>query len=163
FLLPPLRRMPITPGEGRRSRGSAGRYRETPMSAKAFCCALACGLLAWGAAKADDLFQPGLMLAQAPGEPRADQMAAAPARTPPPLEEGEAPEATTPHMLGDFPGIFELLFFSVPATQTISTTQLVTRTVLVTIPGSKDQQVPVQVTVQVPVQQQRIVEVPVAV
>jgi hypothetical protein len=142
------------------------------MTAKAFCCALACGLVAWGAVKADDLFQPGLMLAQAPPEPRPatlpDQMAAAPGRIPPPLEEGEAPEPTNPHMLGDFPGIFALLGFSVPATRTISTTQAVTQTTFVNVTVQTDRgpvtvRVPVTTTVQVPVQQQRTVEAPVAV
>jgi hypothetical protein len=67
-------------------------------------------------------------------------------------------------MLGDFPGDYVLRIAFVRATQTVSTTQLVTQTVLVTVPGTSGQErVPVQVTVQVPVQQLRTVEVPVAV
>jgi hypothetical protein len=141
------------------------------MTRKPFCCALACWLVTWAAVRADDLFLPGLTQVQAPPErqtpPRADQMAAVPL-PPPPGEEGEAPERTNPHMIGDFPGLFVLRTFFVPATQTVFTTQAVTQTQQVNV-VFRDQdgqlhnvRVPVTTTVQVPVQQQRIVEAPVS-
>jgi hypothetical protein len=94
-------------------------------------------------------------------------MAAAEPATRDPLAGGEAPRGANPRMLGDFPGVFALRTFSVPALQTVSTTQLVTQTQLVTVtfPGidgvTQTRQVPVTTTVRVPVQQVRVVEEPV--
>jgi hypothetical protein len=125
------------------------------MTGKRFCCALACWLVTWA-----------VVQAQAPARP--DQMTNAPAPPPPPLEEGEAPERTNPHMIGDFPGIFGLRTVFVPATQTVSTTQPFTQTQFVNVVVEVDGQrrtirVPVTTTVQVPVQQQHTVVVPAAV
>jgi hypothetical protein len=61
-------------------------------------------------------------------------------------------------MLGDLPGVYVLRDIFVPATRTISTTQLVTRTVQIFPIDQKP--VNVQVTVPVPVQQQSTVLVP---
>jgi hypothetical protein len=135
------------------------------MTGKLFGGALAGLVLAWGVAVAADLTAPGAALV--PSQPAAPAPAPAPpgpladaAAPRPPVEEEEAGRGASPRMLGDLPGDYVLRIAFARATQTVSTTQLVTQTVIVNVVS---EQVPVKVTFQVPVQQQRTVEVPVEV
>jgi hypothetical protein len=132
------------------------------MTGKLFGGALAGLVLAWGVAVAADLATPSAALVPSQPAPPAPAPAApgpmADATAPrPPVEEEEASRGASPRMLGDLPGVYVLRDIFVPATQTVSTTQLVRQTVVVII---NKEQIPVPVTVQVPVQQVRIVEVP---
>jgi hypothetical protein len=149
------------------------------MTGKLFGPALGCLLLACGGALADDPAAPGAALVPAqapappqlppPGEPRQpppaapDQLAAA---LRPPAESPEVLAVTNPHMMGDFPAIYLLRPFLVPAVQIVSTSQTVTRTTQERVTIFVDGKlvtvlVPVTTTFQVPVQRQTIVEVPV--
>jgi hypothetical protein len=149
----------------------------TPMTGKLYRRALSGLLLAWGGAAAADFAAPptasALPVQFAPppsGQPAqpAPRPAAAEPAPQPPTEEGEAPAGANPHMMGDFPTLFVLRTFNVPALRTISTTQTVTQTSLVTVIVIRDGQrfpvqVPVTTTSQVPVQLQGALTVPVAV
>jgi hypothetical protein len=139
------------------------------MTGKRFGSAVGCLLLACGNALAQAPVPPPFPPS---GVPQAAPPAAGPsplaAALQPPSEGPEAPEVTNPHMMGDFPGIFGLRPFLVPAFQTISTSRTVTRTTLVrvTVPtpeGPFTTLVPVTTTDHVPVLTQRVVPVEVIV